>query len=130
MYRSPFVIVLTLGLSLSAWAKNFTIICWPIANAILPKDLQRHLAGVLFEISHLFSPAILSDPLALGALIEAHSEWTNSRFRQFAQQHAADEPVEIAAGYKTALLDRVRDRRHRTPLRVDSLTVGRSPLNL
>ena len=71
-----------------AWAKNFTIICWPIANAILPKDLQRHLAGVLFEISHLFSPALLGDPLALGALIEAHSEWTNSRFRQFAQQHA------------------------------------------
>jgi hypothetical protein len=71
-----------------AWAKNFTIICWPIANAILPKDLQRHLAGVLFEISHLFSPALLGDPRALGALIEAHSEWTNSRFRLFAQQHA------------------------------------------
>jgi hypothetical protein len=71
-----------------AWAKNFTIICWPIANAILPKDLQRHLAGVLFEISHLFNPAILSDPVALGALIEARSEWTSSRFRQFAQQHA------------------------------------------
>jgi hypothetical protein len=71
-----------------AWAKTFTIICWPIANAILPKDLQRHLAGVLFEISDLFSPALLGDPLALGALIEAHSEWTNSRFRQFAQQHA------------------------------------------
>src|SRR6267142_4794247 len=31
------------------WADWFRIICWPIANAILPTDLQRHLARALFD---------------------------------------------------------------------------------
>lgn len=27
------------------WAKNFSIICWPITHAVLPADLQRHLVS-------------------------------------------------------------------------------------
>lgn len=69
------------------WANNFTIICWPIANAILPKDLQRHLASVLYEIRHLFTRSVVETPKALGELIDAHSIWTSSRFKQFAGQH-------------------------------------------
>lgn len=69
------------------WASNFTIICWPIANAILPKDLQRHLASVLYEIRHQFTRSVIETPNALGELIDAHSIWTSSRFKQFAAQH-------------------------------------------
>jgi hypothetical protein len=70
-----------------AWANNFTIISWPIANAVLPKDLQRHLASVLFETRHLFTKSLIEDPRSLGVVIEAHSLWTSSRFRQFAEEH-------------------------------------------
>lgn len=69
------------------WANNFTIICWPIANAILPKDLQRHLASVLYEIRYLFTRLVIETPKTLGELIDAHSIWTSSRFKQFAGQH-------------------------------------------
>lgn len=69
------------------WANNFTIISWPIANAILPKDLQKHLARVLFETRHLFTKELIEDPARLGELIDAHSLWTSSRFRQFAEEH-------------------------------------------
>ena len=70
-----------------AWANNFTIISWPIANAVLPKDLQKHLARVLFETRHLFTKELIEDPARLGELIDAHSLWTSSRFRQFAEEH-------------------------------------------
>ncbi len=32
-----------------AWAQHFSIICWPITHAVLPTDLQRQLARLLFE---------------------------------------------------------------------------------
>lgn len=69
------------------WAKNFTIICWPITNAILPKDLQRHLAATLYDIRHSFTPELLSKPDDLGKLIAANSDGRSSRFRRFANEH-------------------------------------------
>src|SRR5262249_34533007 len=32
-----------------AWAGQFKIICWPITHAVLPTDLQRQLARLLYE---------------------------------------------------------------------------------
>ena len=69
------------------WAKNFTIICWPITHAVLPKDLQRHLASILYEVRGAFTPEVLNDTSALGKLIAANSEGTSSRFRKFAEEH-------------------------------------------
>jgi hypothetical protein len=71
-----------------AWANNFTIICWPIANAILPKDLQRHLASILYDVRDAFTASLIRDPAQLGSLIESRSEGTSKRFKQFAGQHA------------------------------------------
>ncbi len=68
------------------WANHFTIISWPITHAILPKDLQRHLARELFEIRHAIRPEHLHDPTALGRLIHARSRATSSRFRQLTQE--------------------------------------------
>ena len=67
------------------WAEHFSIICWPITHAILPKDLQRQLARTLYESRHSFSGEVLGSPESLGALIAARSWNTTSRFQNFAQ---------------------------------------------
>ena len=68
------------------WAEHFSIICWPITHAILPKDLQRQLARTLYESRYSFSGDVLGSPESLGALIAARSWNTTSRFQNFAQE--------------------------------------------
>ncbi len=68
------------------WASHFSIICWPIAHAILPRDLQRHLAQVLYELRHRFSAELFESPSALGAAIAAKSWDAPARFQDFAQE--------------------------------------------
>jgi hypothetical protein len=68
------------------WAQHFSIICWPITHAILPTDLQRHLARILFDLRHVFSSETLTSPRQLGELIAARSWDTPSRFQQLAQE--------------------------------------------
>lgn len=67
------------------WAAHFSIICWPITHAILPKDLQRHLAKILYELRYQFSREIMDDPNALGDMVARTSWLANSRFQEFAQ---------------------------------------------
>jgi hypothetical protein len=68
-----------------AWAMHFSIICWPITHAILPNDLQRQLAKVLFDIRHHFSAELLASPLQLGQRIAAASWGAKSRFQNLSQ---------------------------------------------
>jgi hypothetical protein len=68
------------------WAEWFSIICWPIANAILPNDLQRHLAKILYDNKHEITAETLSTPLHIGELIQRKSSHTPTRFQQFAQE--------------------------------------------
>ena len=68
------------------WAEHFSIICWPITHAVLPKDLQRQLARILYELRHLFSGDILESPVSLGELIAARSWNTTSRFQNLTQE--------------------------------------------
>src|SRR5439155_7076167 len=69
------------------WAQHFNIICWPITHAIIPKDLQRQLAEVLYEIRNYFDAELLSSPERLGERIEAYSWRARSRFQELAEQH-------------------------------------------
>ena len=69
-----------------AWAEHFSIICWPITHAILPKDLQLQLARTLYELRYRFSRNILESPVALGELIAAKSWDATSRFQNFVQE--------------------------------------------
>ena len=69
------------------WAEKFTIICWPITHAILPKDLQRELAYVLYELRGSFTPQLLHNPELLGQRIEGAASNSGSRFREFAENH-------------------------------------------
>lgn len=67
------------------WAEHFSIICYPITHAVLPKDFQRQLARVLFETRRLFTSSLLQSPEGLGALIAAHSTDQSDRFQRFVQ---------------------------------------------
>jgi hypothetical protein len=80
------------------WAEQFTIICWPITHAILPKDLQRELAYVLYELRGSFTPLLLHNPELLGRRIEGAALNSGMRFRKFAENHV------LAGQIATALL--------------------------
>ena len=67
------------------WAGHFTIICWPITHAILPLDLQRHLARILYDLRYEFSKEALDNPMILGEMVAERSWTANSRFQAFAQ---------------------------------------------
>lgn len=69
------------------WAEHFSIICWPITHAILPKDLQRQLARLLYDARCFLSKELLDNPLALGKRLASHSWQFSSRFQTFAEQH-------------------------------------------
>ena len=69
------------------WAGKFTIICWPITHAILPKDFQRELAYLLYELRGSFTPQLLHNPELLGQRIEGAASNSGSRFREFAENH-------------------------------------------
>ena len=67
------------------WAEHFSIICWPITHAILPKDLQRQLARSLYDLRYAFSSDLLNSSEELGIMVAARSFNLTSRFRNFVQ---------------------------------------------
>jgi hypothetical protein len=71
-----------------AWAEHFSIICWPITHAILPKDLQQQLARILYELRHSFSKELLESPTSLGEAVAARSWNATARFQKLAQETA------------------------------------------
>ncbi|MGH3277460.1 MAG: hypothetical protein ACRDNZ_24435 [Streptosporangiaceae bacterium] len=71
-----------------AWAEHFTIICWPITHAILPRDLQQQLARILYELRHSFSKELLEAPTSLGEAVAARSWNATARFQKLAQETA------------------------------------------
>lgn len=68
-----------------AWADWFSIIAWPITNAILPTDLQRHLARALYEVRGRLLPH-LGDPEELGRFISDNTWHATDRFEKLTQQ--------------------------------------------
>lgn len=68
------------------WAENFSIICWPITHAILPVDLQRQLAHILYDVRYQFTDENLHKPQILGELIAALSWRESRRFQRLAQE--------------------------------------------
>lgn len=69
-----------------AWADHFSIICWPITHAILPTDLQRQLARILYELRDSFSADLFESPTLLGEFIAARSFNATSRFQNLAEE--------------------------------------------
>jgi hypothetical protein len=67
------------------WAKQFSIICWPITHAVLPKDLQRQLAHLLFDYRRSLTSDQLATPDELGLRLAARAWHTSKRFQAFAE---------------------------------------------
>jgi hypothetical protein len=67
------------------WAEHFSIISWPITNAVLPKDLQRQLVQLLFDFRTALTSELLSNPAELGSRLAARTWHFSSRFQIFAQ---------------------------------------------
>jgi len=68
------------------WARQFSIIAWPVTHAVLPKDLQSQMARTLFESRHEIAEAVNRPPSVLGSLVARCAEWPSSRFRNFLEQ--------------------------------------------
>lgn len=79
-----------------AWARNFSIISWPITHAVLPTDLQRHLARLLSEYRTAWTEDLLRDPTELGKRLAAQSWQSSARFQTFAQNTALLGRVSVA----------------------------------
>lgn len=92
-----------------AWARHFSIICWPITHAILPRDLQQQLAEILYQLRHAFSADLFESPLLLGQFIAARSWNTSARFQNLVQEPALVGQIATALlfqgkeGFKTLL---------------------------
>jgi hypothetical protein len=67
------------------WAHWFRHIAWPITHGILPRDLQRQLAALLYDASASFRAETFSSAEALGHHLQARCFDYSSRFRQFAE---------------------------------------------
>jgi len=78
------------------WARQFSIIAWPITHAILPKDLQFQFAKSLHY--NRYKLAAENDPIGVGHLIHTQTLQTSSRFREFSEQE------ELAGRIALALL--------------------------
>ncbi len=69
-----------------AFAKNFSIIAWPITHAVLPRYLQRNLAHLLFEFRMGLTTDLLRQPEELGRHLAARAWDYTERFRLFCEQ--------------------------------------------
>jgi hypothetical protein len=67
------------------WAGQFRIIAWPITHGVLPRDLQRQLAELLYDASITFRAETFASAETLGRHLQARSFGYSSRFRQFAE---------------------------------------------
>lgn len=67
------------------WAKHFSIICWPITHAILPVDLQRQFAQLLYDTRGTLTRDVLEDPARLGKLLAARCSGYSARLKTFAE---------------------------------------------
>lgn len=67
------------------WATQFSIICWPITHALLPTDLQRQLARLLYDHRGAVSAELLNEPVLLGQRLARRAFGYSKRFQQFAE---------------------------------------------
>lgn len=78
------------------FAANFNIIAWPITHAVMPADLQRQMAQLLFESRGVLSAELLADPNALGACLASRTGGYSERFRIFCANQSLLGQVAVA----------------------------------
>jgi len=68
------------------WADHFSIIAWPIAHAILPRDLQGQFARRLYERRYELAGSTDYSAERLGAILQTDDSAGSSRFQHFLDQ--------------------------------------------
>lgn len=79
-----------------AFARNFSIIAWPITHAVLPVHLQRNLAHLLHDFRTGLTARLLEDPVRLGERLAARTGSYTEQFRYFCQNTALVGQVSVA----------------------------------
>ncbi|MET3414543.1 hypothetical protein [Methylobacterium sp. 1030] len=82
-----------------SWAKNFSIIAWPITHALLPKDLQEQLAYALYNLRYQIVSRLDRPPAEIGGYVARMAHGGSSRFENFVEQE------ELVGRIILALLD-------------------------
>jgi hypothetical protein len=67
------------------FAGQFRIIAWPTTHAVLPMDLQRAFAELLFDFRMAINADLLADPDEFGEILAGRARNQNERFRNFAE---------------------------------------------
>lgn len=65
------------------WARHYKYICWPIAHALLPRDLQVQLAQAIYRSRYHLYIALRRPDEVLGRLIAHHAYYPTHRFALF-----------------------------------------------
>ena len=78
------------------WAKQFSIIAWPITHALLPRYLQRQFAKLLYDLRFRLATGSSSDTGSIGRLLAAHAFHAPTRFQQFLQQEELTGQIVVA----------------------------------
>ena len=68
------------------WAQHFSIIAWPIAHAILPRDLQGQFARHLYDLRYKLANQPEFSIGRLGSVLQAGNPAGSSRFQHFLDQ--------------------------------------------
>ena len=68
------------------WAEHFSIISWPIANAVLPRYLQAHFARHLYDLRFELGEIANAQAERLGQVLLERYDGASSRFSDFLQQ--------------------------------------------
>ena len=78
------------------WAKQFSIIAWPITHALLPRYLQRQFARLLYDLRFRLASGSSSDTGSIGRLLAAHAFHASTRLQQFLQQEELTGQIVVA----------------------------------
>lgn len=65
------------------WARHYKYICWPIAHALLPRDLQVQLMQAVYRARHHLHIALRHPDECLGQLVAHYAYYPTHRFVLF-----------------------------------------------
>jgi hypothetical protein len=68
------------------WAEHFSIIAWPIAHSILPRDLQTQFARFLYDLRYDFGRQSNFGMDGIESLLRLHDSHGSSRFNHLLEQ--------------------------------------------
>lgn len=70
------------------WAARYTLICWPITHAILPRDLQLHLCEAIYASRYHLAGLHGASVEHIGQIVACAATSYGTRFDELLQEHA------------------------------------------